>query len=1440
MSKLPLLRDILSVRPHPTVVRLEHLSGTEAQWISASYVLTQEVSIHLTALKQTLCQPVGRGVFVIGHYGSGKSHFLAYLTQQLQRGEFIAQPPTVVTLSLLNFRSELSLERIVGAELKLSDEHVDRRDAWAALADRYPSGLLLIIDELSEFLRSKSSPNAFNEDVRFLQFMAEWAAGQRFWIVCAMQEQIEHTGDLEYTLYRKIKDRYSLRLMLSPAHVRDLISDSILLKNADYETVVNKLIADLKPIFSAAALDYSTLARIYPLHPATLALLEEIRDRFSQSRGIVDFVTSILLGNPARELPPFLDQPIGSFVTPDLIVDHFRDLFELQPEFLALAQQFFPFYQRHLAELFTTDTQRLLAWRLLKLLVLVSLSPVRQSLTAEEAAQWLLLTAAKLDPQKNRQIIERVLNQLVEKGRFVTQQAQGYTLNLSDNSAERFDKLLERELAALPNDNVTIMETLAAALPKDGFNPFVLPREQWQPRRVRWHFHERTYGVYFGDDAVTAGPQEVSLCLRLPWGSGARLPTGYTFYPAKLVLNAGLRELAALCRLASTPPGTLTADIAQRVSQRVKDRIALFQGQVRTAYLDGTLINPAGEREPAPRFDASLHLDEWLGRFAELMYKRMYPGFERFAPSYGPLPNDAYRRLMRWLSQHDLADEDADEYVNLAREAYWVPLELLRRKGREYHAPGNIERHELIVLALSLIANEPAPKALYEHFAQPIYGLVSDQVNLLLIFLLIQGEIDILKGKQSYREAYETLPLPIQYDRIVPARALSLDQLKALERLCEGMQIRAPKQWTVLSQRHAVRQLREAGQQLRQRLQPLLLKLTQSGQAEELVAELRRLLQQWSALDKGEHELQSLQHFLFEIGSPQAFLSKLVELRDLPQRIDRLLNDVERYQHLLNHPAVAHYAAPNIAVQVSAAGSPPTLDAPERVEQWLQNAKTIYDAYKQDYRTQHDAWWRAQQSAVDLRWEVPELARSRHIGLGDTLQKLESARQRLTQMSCRGTSNLDFQPQCLCGYDGKHAPAFAQEANRFEELRREVETTLVLFFQQDSVKEKLRNWQDLNLELTTGTLNYLENKAAAPEVRDVTALDQHLAGVELVKTLAVDELTTLVANHTWEPVALVEKISQWLRQSGAKRVRFTQNTPAPMRDNLALWCAEQALRHGVKLPVDLSLREQEAIAAGLRVEWMSSSALQQFDNLGLTKNAEDRILTWLLENNLPLPTNDTRSPLLAAVRELLLPTTIDSVVQLAQVSTRLYLGHHRLCKLDTQRWLQRLTDLANTRLTPLPANLVDYLKPHATAQWCVIDSLGLPLVATVAPALEKLFPQWQVVEQSFALVGAQTTTSHWYEELVAAGHHRKLEKINVVDTLLHERMLPFADMCDLVLAELRAACKPVRARFDPQQSLLIFADHGFRIASDGRAFCHGGDSLLERIVPVWRLQPRSG
>ena len=34
----------------------------------------------------------------------------------------------------------------------------------------------------------------------------------------------------------------------------------------------------------------------------------------------------------------------------------------------------------------------------------------------------------------------------------------------------------------------------------------------------------------------------------------------------------------------------------------------------------------------------------------------------------------------------------------------------------------------------------------------------------------------------------------------------------------------------------------------------------------------------------------------------------------------------------------------------------------------------------------------------------------------------------------------------------------------------------------------------------------------------------------------------------------------------------------------------------------------------------------------------------------------------------------------------------------------------------------------------------------------------------------------------------------------------------------------------------MFSDHGFRMDAEGRSYCHGGDSTLERLVPVMTLR----
>ncbi len=1425
------VRDLVAVQSHPTVVRLEHLDDQDANWISASYYLTDDVQSHLKSLRHRLAQPQGCGIFVIGHYGAGKSHLLAYIVQQLRNGAWGGELPAVALLSLLNFSADTRLEDIVANAVGVTTGHDDRRLAWSSLMARHDHGLLLVIDELSEFLRSKPSRQAFNEDVRFLQFLGEWAQGQRFWVIAAMQEQIEHTGDIEYSLYRKIKDRYPLRLLLTPAHVRDLVGHHILIKKAGYSAAVETLVKHLQEAFPSSPLDLAQLCDTYPIHPATLELLEEVRDRFSQARGIIDFTVNQLAGDPARGIDAFLDRPWGHLITPDFIVDHFQDLFELQAEFLPLGQKLLPYYRKHLTEMFSNASQRDLAWRILKLLVLTELSPTREDLSSDEAAHWLLYKATRIDPAKNLKIIQRVLDQLAEHGRYIKRHGQRYRLDLRDDSAAELERRLQREIAELQTQGDVLFETIAPLLPTDGFNPLTLPRDQWQNRTLRWHFHERHYAVYLGNGEPPPRPG-IALCIRLPWGNAATAPGVYTLQPAPLTQRPEFVELAALARLRQHPSSRA---LLARVDRRIREHLALLQSEVKNAYHGATLSGPTGTEETPPHSDANTMLDPWLDGYGEWILRRTYPAFERFAPSHGPLPKEAYRRFMRFAATSDLGEYDADEYVKLIREAYLVPMGLLQRRGRDYVLPPRLDKNELVSLLLPLLEHRPSPKVVYDHLANPVYGLVPDQVHLLLLFLLIQGELDIVKDNRSLRELFETLPNPLQYDTIVAGRALTLEQLQALQQLCEGMNVRTPKQWTVTAQRHAVKQLRDQGRRHRERLNTLAVKLHKLDQGQALVDNLQRILNQWSALEQGSDELHGLQQFLYEIGSPRRFLAALAEWEGLPERIERLLSELQRYRHLFAHPLLVEAKDNDFAGYVRELGDAPAVDDPAALENWLGQAKALYQSYQANYQTCHDAWWQLQNEHPIWHWQPPPLARSRHLGLAEALRDVTACRERATQLRCRGLVDLQFQPVCRCGFAHDSAP-IVEVLHRFEGVREMIENEVARFFHQEDVKSRVRDWHEKGLEVNTQTLAYLDGQEKLPKIDNLTLFDQHLTGLELVKEVSVNTVTDLLTERTWERSKLVAEFERLVARFGGQRVHFRKPAET-QRIALWQWCAEHAVRYGIPLPSGLSTPELAAVSAALRPEYVEPATLNRLDRLGLDEEGQGHVIRWLLDGQLGTPPSESDSPLVAAALEIIHPTEPRHPEQLAQLSEALYRQHQPLLRITEKRWLARLDTLAKQPLAEPVAALVKVLEPLRDEQWLLIDCLGLALLNTLRAELDQMLPAWRLEDTRFALVSPETTTDACYRDLMAADLTPTLEKIDVVDQLLHQRNVAFDDLARLSVAELRIACKALIRRLDTRVPVVIFADHGFRLASDGRRYVHGGPSTLERVVPILRLTP---
>ncbi len=1426
------IRDHVHVTPQPTVVRLEHLHEPGSQWISHSFYITPEADGYLKAIKKILKKSSGCGMFLIGHYGSGKSHFLAYLTQQIHAGALSVSNLEVRPISLLHYKASQSLESIVDAVLGIDSSQPDRRKAWGVITQTDNKGLVLLIDELSEFLRSKPSVQSFNEDLRFLQFLGEWSQSHRLWLLAALQEQIEHTGDIEYDLYRKIKDRYPIRFLISPAHVRDLIARKLLIKDSGYAAAVETLIAEWREIYPASSVDYAELSEVYPLHPATMQVLEEVRDRFSQARGIVDFVLTRLLGNEVRGIDPFLDESWGRMITPDMIVDHFSDLFEIQPEFLPIAQKLLPYFRKQIPVLFGSKPQQDLAWRLLKILILVHLSPRRSSLSPEEAAQWLLLSVSKIEPARNYEVIRKILDAMVGNGAFLKRRHGRYLLDLEDDSQENWDRLLGKTIEELQGQGDSIFESLVPVLREGDFDLFSLPRDRWHIRKIQWFFHERDVHIYFGNGAA---PEQsgAALQIALPWGPPADDSRCYRILPARLELGAEILELAALYRLRERP---LTSKLTSRVHERISSRGTWFRALFRGAYADARVLDAHG----APLIPLQNPLQaghaKWINSYCEWVLRQVFPAFEALAPSHGPLSRDAYRQFIKYAVEKDLCLEEAPEVVRLIREAYLVPMGLMLRRGAAYVFSPKLESHDLVRQIAPIIEHQPSPSRIYQNLGAPIYGLVPDQIHLLLIMLLIQGEIDIVKGQTSYREAYETLPNPLQYDKIIPGKGLRMDQIKDLQTFCENFRIPPPRQWTVLAQKRAIEQLRRAAVRQRDTLGEFAARLKIQPQMEELASRLEQHISKWLELEKGENEFQGFEHFQFAAGAPKIFASEASELASLPVRFDKLMREAQRYQHLFGYPCVCSGFNADVAVSLEALGPCPSLAEPETLERWLERARLLYDRYRDGYTDAHEKYQIAIHRHPIWTYRVLTMARSRHAGASDFARELEALQTKAKSQKCQGISSLEFQPLCRCGYDGKGSPV-EETLRTFDERVEKMNSELGLFFRQENVRRKVQDWADQKIEVNSRTLSYLEGTAPYPDTENLPLFDQFLSGIDLVQEIKADDLLDLIGRQTWEKSALLKALDQFFAARGS-RVVLRREDPA-LRAALVAWCVEQALRHGCPLPGGFTDAEIRAIPSAIRPEWVSEASLTQLENLAITEAGIDQICQWLLDGRICHPKNAPDSGPVAAAMHLLNPVIPDSADGLARRLTLLYSHNDRFLRLRPDPWLAMLERFANASLSQPIANLEEILRIRMSSQWIVVDALGLPLFDTAQTAIEKSFRGWQSAPLEYAWTGNPTNTDAFYQRLLAEGFSKSFEKANAIDELIHGRKLNLADLKSLAGIELEIAFRKIIPRLNPALPVIIFGDHGFRLSSDGRNFIHGGNSTLERLTLLFRLTPVS-
>ena len=814
-----LIKDLVETPDIRTVIQLEDLTDPSLRrLILDTFVVTGEVLDSLKAVLKGLSDLDGRGIFLKGHFGSGKSHFLSMLSLLMREpgawAPLLVQEPSLgpfadklknrrflaVDISLVRHRSSEFLEdvvlRAIFKELEKRTGHPPegaetRHETFAriraTMQEQGFAGVVLVIDELSEFLRSKPDARTYNEDIRFLQYLGEQASTFPLWIIASLQEWIEETGEIHQDVFNKIKDRYHVRISLGSAHVEELVSQRLIRHRQGAEELIDRVFSDVKAHFKTFPVARERFARLYPVHPATTSLLGRLKPLFSEHRGVIDFIHFRLKGDPERGIPGILNRPAHQLLTPEVIFDHFLDRIRERSETQAYVERVFSLYQEEIPQLFQDRDQQEVALSVVKLLILFAVSPVKFRYTVRHLAEMLLFRVTPMDSDINYQFMHDIVERLAREGAHIRAERKtdpldnAYFIDLKADIAGITRRRIRHLVTELFPEDRRLFSKLALMVEAPH-----LPLSGWvghgkQQVQVRWQ-HARREGLLLLRQLDEVSGEDLE-ALAGQWGREENdffilvgtthacdrqyehtrenlLPLARKRFPGMFLFwvpaatqdeDPRLREMLSVVLLLEG----LERDPDERgkpVREHLQHLLEVGRRQVTEifsrAYFHGLLL--LDERQVELSSFGYLSQEKFLEEFSHPLLERRFPRNSRVHP-FMDLPASA--TLSSLLKDFFAAgmlqvDDHAQFGCRNVLEGVLKPMGLVRKKGNQYLLQVDPRRNELVGNFFDEMGDRQseALDELYWKFRKGVYGLLRPQFEILAMALLFAGHLIAYQG----------------------------------------------------------------------------------------------------------------------------------------------------------------------------------------------------------------------------------------------------------------------------------------------------------------------------------------------------------------------------------------------------------------------------------------------------------------------------------------------------------------------------------------------------------------------------------------------------------------------------------------------------------------------------------------------------------------------
>lgn len=929
---MPKIKELIEVPEVKTVIELatvrDSKDSKELESLVSSFILTDDVRLNLEIILQSIASSSssGLGFFLIGAYGSGKSHFLSLLSLLFTYPEWVwpyllnqcaelqkyqqaigNRKFLVCTIPLLEYRSDEPLDEIIFASieqtlgkvgistsiaddsflleqfnkyilprhfteffnfcktkriqlqsinqwstfinssernrkigallvtqfLRYKKEVIPIRFAldWQNTLDRIQkilnaknySGIILLIDELSEFFRAKPDTKSLNEDARFLQFLGERSQRYPIWIISALQEAIEKTGEINQAIFNKIKDRYPRRLTLSTKHIKELIDKRLIIKKSQQAVeLIKSAYQILKKTFNEIKITESEFIQIYPIHPETLELLEICSVFFSAHRGIVDFIYTQVKGT--AQVPGILEEEYTTLLTPDRIFDHFSSKIKETAELAHYYELYETYFAKRIPRIFESATDRENALKLIKILLLLKMSPVPMERTSKELANMALISVVEKGAHINYEYVADYLLPTLANRLSYIKCKKGtelfgdiYYLDLESKAVDLVESSLKKlidEIELGPLFSFLFKEIGSPSLPFVNLYEAINERENilwnntYRSGLVRLtdlrsiskddleqaiytlKSTERDFILYL---ATLDNPQaQADHLFTLLSESTDRLANGIIIWrPMSITAEDDLltikRYYAAKQLLSeyAEETGKTATEVKEILSKIIEKERLSAKTILENAYYNGVIYNKNGVIDIQLNSFRGQIFDHLLAQIISQPLEQVFIKHYLVAPKGDVVIS---RNAINFLFEEFIVPGYVENvrliqqnYLRTLLESVVKPLGLAKKRGKNYELLIDLSNNELLNFVLTNISEKTSLEDCYWKIRKSEYGLVYPLYELIISALIRKGYLIGYKDDNPISPGSFGLPLTKYITAIGPGRLVNPEHIPQLK-----------------------------------------------------------------------------------------------------------------------------------------------------------------------------------------------------------------------------------------------------------------------------------------------------------------------------------------------------------------------------------------------------------------------------------------------------------------------------------------------------------------------------------------------------------------------------------------------------------------------------------------------------------------------------------